>query len=70
MDDILIYSKDAKEHTRHLRLVLERLCKYTLYANRKKCYFFTSLVEFLGFVVGSEGVSIDPRRVDIVAAWL
>jgi len=40
-----------------------------LYANRKKCHFFTSSVEFLGFVVGSEGVSIDPRKVDTVAAW-
>ena len=69
LDDILIYSRDAEEHKRHLRLVLERLRKYALYANRKKCHFFTDSVEFLGFIVGSEGVSMDPRRVDTVAAW-
>lgn len=69
LDDILIYSKDAEEHAEHLRLVLERLRKYALYANRKKCHFFTDSVEFLGFIVGSEGVSMDPRRVDTVAAW-
>jgi len=69
LDDILIYSRNAEEHTKHLRLVLERLRKYALYANRKKCHFFTDSVEFLGFIVGSEGVSMDPRRVDTVAAW-
>jgi hypothetical protein len=69
LDDILIYSKDAEEHTKHIRLVLERLRKYALYANRKKCHFCTDSVEFLGFVVSNKGVSMDPRRVDTVAAW-
>ena len=69
LDDILIYSKDADEHTKHLRLVLDRLRTYALYANRKKCHFYTDSVEFLGFIVGSKGVSMDPRRVDTVAAW-
>ena len=67
LDDILIYSKDADEHTKHLRLILDRLYIYALYANRKKYYFYTDSVEFLRFIVGSKGVSIDPRRVDTVA---
>jgi hypothetical protein len=53
LDDILIYSKNNEEHTRHLRLVLERLRKYGLYANRKKCHFYIDSVDFLGFVVSN-----------------
>jgi hypothetical protein len=69
LDDILIYSKNNEEHTRHLRLVLERLRKYGLYANRKKCHFYTDSVDFLGFVVSNQGVSMDVRRVETIADW-
>jgi hypothetical protein len=41
LDNILIYSKTTEEHARHLRLVMERLRKYALYANRKECKFYT-----------------------------
>jgi hypothetical protein len=67
LDDILIYSKDANKHIKHLRLVLDRLYMYALYTNRKKCYFYTDSVEFLRFIISSKGVSIDLRRVDTVA---
>ena len=66
MDDILIYSKTTKEYMRHVRLILERLRKYTLYANPKKCKFYTDEVEFLGFAVSDEGVSIDQERVSTI----
>ena len=51
---------------RHVRLILERLRKYTLYANPKKCKFYTDEVEFLGFAVSDEGVSIDQERVSTI----
>jgi hypothetical protein len=44
LDDILIYSKTTEEYTQHLRLVIERLRKYALYANRKKYKFYTQSV--------------------------
>jgi len=69
LDDILIYSKDKEEHTKHLRLVLERLRRHALYANPKKCRFYTKEVEFLGFVVSDEGVSMDPERVITIGDW-
>jgi transposase InsO family protein len=69
LDDILIYSKTTEEHARHLRLVMERLRKYALYANRKKCEFYTQSVQFLGFIVSNTGVSMDPERVESIAEW-
>ena len=40
IDDILIYSKNRKEHEEHLRLVLQVLREHHLYAKFSKCNFF------------------------------
>nr|GFB10372.1 reverse transcriptase domain-containing protein [Tanacetum cinerariifolium] len=39
IDDILIYSKDEKEHEEHLKAILELLKKEELYAKFSKCEF-------------------------------
>lgn len=69
LDDILIFSTKREEHTHHLRRVLERLRKYRLVGNLKKCEFYTQKVEFLGFIVSTEGVAMDQSRVDAIAKW-
>ena len=62
-DDILIYSKSKEHHMDHLKQVCVTLRTENLYANLKKCSFFTDNVIFLGFVVSSKGVSADPQKV-------
>ena len=69
LDDILIYSKSRKEHTQHVRMVLERLRKHKLYVNLKKCEFDTTEVGFVGFIVRPDGVAMEPSRVDAVRGW-
>ena len=69
LDDILIFSKTAEEHERHVRTVLELLRKHKLYAKMKKCEFGRTGVEFLGHVVSSEGIATDPHKIDAVKAW-
>ena len=59
-DDILIYNKSKEQHLDHLKQVCSILRRENLYANLKKCSFFTDSVIFLGFVVSSKGVSADP----------
>ena len=59
-DDILIYNKSKDQHLTHLEQDCTALRKESLYANLKKCSFFTDKVIFLGFVVSSGGVSADP----------
>ena len=63
LDDILIYSLTYKEYTYYLRLVLERLRKYTLYTSRKKYRFFTNETEYLRYVINGASVAIDKSRV-------
>ena len=44
MDDILIYSKDPKEHPKHVRLILQRLRDHNLHTKLDKCSFHTSFI--------------------------
>ena len=69
LDDILIFSEDRESHTKHIRLVLERLRGAELYARRDKCSFYESQVEFLGFIISTEGVSMDPQRIQTILDW-
>ncbi|WVZ52745.1 LOW QUALITY PROTEIN: hypothetical protein U9M48_003775 [Paspalum notatum var. saurae] len=61
IDDILIYSKNEKEHEEHLRVVLTRLREHKLYAKFSKCAF--SEVGFLGHILVEKGVAVDPSKV-------
>jgi hypothetical protein len=59
LDDILIYSKNLKEHRDHVKKILQRLKENDLFAKPEKCKFATNTVECLGFVVSPEGVTMD-----------
>jgi hypothetical protein len=69
IDDILIYSKNEAEHAKHLRIVLQRLRDYKLYAKFSKCEFWLDSVKFLGNIISKEGISMDPSKVQEVIDW-
>nr|CAH67706.1 H0512B01.1 [Oryza sativa] len=69
IDDILIYSKTKEEHEEHLCLALEKLREHQLYAKFSKCEFWLSEVKFLGHVISSGGVAVDPSNVESVLSW-
>jgi hypothetical protein len=69
IDDILIFS-EMEEHEKHLRMVLEKLRCNQLYANFSKCEFWLTEVAFLGHVISSRGVSVDPSKVKDVLNWM
>jgi hypothetical protein len=69
IDDILIYSKDKTEHAEHLRLVLQTLREYQLYAKFSKCEFWLGQVEFLGHVISKDGIVLNPSKVEAVLKW-
>ena len=66
IDDILIYSKSKEEHAEHLRIVLLRLRDHQLYAKFSKCAFWLEEVQFLGHVLSTEGIAVDPSKVEEV----
>nr|GEY46828.1 putative reverse transcriptase domain-containing protein [Tanacetum cinerariifolium] len=69
IDDILIYSKDEKEHEEHLKAILELLKKEELYAKFSKCEFWIPKVQFLGHVIDSQGIHVDPAKIKSVKDW-
>jgi transposase InsO family protein len=69
MDDILVYSKDRKEHVEQVRKILGKLQRAGLQADIKKCEFFVTETKFLGLIVGPKGISIDLERVRTVQEW-
>jgi hypothetical protein len=62
IDDILLFSK-IEEHEKHLRLVLKKLRSNKLYTKFSKCEFWLTKVAFLGHVISTRGVSVDPSKV-------
>lgn len=69
IDDILIYSDSEAEHEEHVKKVLERLREAGLQADLKKCEFHVQKTKYLGFIVGTEGIAVDPQKVDAVREW-
>ncbi|GJR01425.1 putative reverse transcriptase domain-containing protein [Tanacetum coccineum] len=69
IDDILIYSKDEKEHEEHLKAILELLKKEQLYAKFSKCEFWISKIQFLRHVIDSRGIHVDPAKIESIKDW-
>jgi hypothetical protein len=69
IDDILVYSKSTEEHEEHLRVVLQQLWDYHLYAKFSKCEFWINEVLFLSHVVSPEGIIVDLGKVRDVLDW-
>ncbi|GKE23764.1 putative reverse transcriptase domain-containing protein [Tanacetum coccineum] len=68
--DILIYSKNKKEHKEHLKAILKLLKKEELYAKFSKCEFWLPKVQFLGHVIDSQGIRMDPAKIESIKDWV
>nr|GFA17330.1 putative reverse transcriptase domain-containing protein [Tanacetum cinerariifolium] len=55
-----------EEHEEHLRIILELLQKEKLYAKFSKCEFWLDSVKFLGHVINSQGVHVNPAKVEAI----
>nr|GEV02129.1 putative reverse transcriptase domain-containing protein [Tanacetum cinerariifolium] len=69
IDDILIYSRNKEEHANHLRIIMELLIKEKLYAKFSKCDFWIRTVQFLGHLIDSQGLHVDPAKIEAVKNW-
>ncbi|GJT11704.1 putative reverse transcriptase domain-containing protein [Tanacetum coccineum] len=69
IDNILIYSKNKKKHEEHLMVILELLKKEELYAKFSKCKFWLPKVQFLGHVIDSQGIYVDPAKIESIKDW-
>jgi hypothetical protein len=69
LDDILIYSDNIEDHRKHVREVLRRLRQHDLYGKLSKCFFHQDTMEYLGFVLSPEGITMDSDKVKTILDW-
>jgi len=66
IDDIVIYSKSFEEHLEHIEKVLKRLKEVNMMIKMKKCEWAKRNVEYLGHIVGKDGLKPSPRLIEKV----
>ncbi len=69
LDDILTFSYSLQDHVQHVRRVLQRLLENGLFVKAEKCVFHAQSVPFLGYIISSEGVRMDPEKIQAVVDW-
>jgi Reverse transcriptase (RNA-dependent DNA polymerase) len=69
LNNILIYSKNEKEHTGYVIKILKILERTELKINGKKLTFHQTEVEFLGYILTTTGVKINLKKVKTVLDW-
>ena len=69
LDDILVYSETFEQHVTCVKKVMKLLDSRDLRLKPEKCEFHKQEVTFLGFVVGSEGIRMDPKKIAAIKDW-
>nr|GEU38300.1 hypothetical protein [Tanacetum cinerariifolium] len=69
IDDILVYSRNKKEHKEHLKAILELLKKEELHAQFSKCEFWIPKVQFISHLIDSQGIHVDPTKIESIKHW-
>jgi len=69
LDDIFIYSNTLKEHKEQVYEVLKDLSQAGLYLKPEKCHFHKQEVKYLGFIITTKGIRMDPEKVSCILGW-
>jgi ribosome-interacting GTPase 1 len=65
LDDIIIYSK-TKEYPEHVQKVLRALQKAGLQIDINKCEFTVQETKYLGLIITSNGIKMDPQKIKTI----
>ncbi|MBW0552166.1 hypothetical protein O181_091881, partial [Austropuccinia psidii MF-1] len=69
LDDIMVFSSSEEEHVKHVASVLQKLRGNNLFSKASKCVFHASSVEYLGYVVSSDGLKMDSSKAQQILIW-
>jgi hypothetical protein len=70
LDDILVYTRGTlKEHVQHVHKTFAKLFQRNLKVKPEKCKFHRTNLEFLGFIVGRDGIQLDPDKIKSIWQW-
>ncbi len=66
LDNILIFSNNKLEHKHYIRKVLKRLYNTSLQINLKKCEFYVTKTKYLGFIISTNSIKVNPNKISVV----
>ena len=69
MDYVLVGIEIEEGHDKIVEEILKRLEENDLYIKPKKCVWKARKIEFLGVVIGPNGIEIEVEKVDGVLSW-
>ena len=69
LDDVLVFSNTVEEHLQRLEAIFERLLKANLKLKPSKCHFLLRRIKYLGYIVSSDGIEMDPEKIKAVQDW-
>ena len=69
-DDILIYSPNWTMHLEHVQQVFEILRQHQFFIKASKCAFGQQELEYLGHIINSHGVKVDPGKIEAMLQWV
>jgi hypothetical protein len=69
LDDVLVFSKTRAEHTKHVEEVIRRLGAAGLQIDIGKSEFYAKKTRYLGLIISTDGISMDPEKVQALQAW-
>jgi hypothetical protein len=69
LDDILIFSKNEKDHEKHVWMVSQKLHDVRLYAKLENYLFHQLWVEFLDYIIFGEVFFMDQKKIQTIMEW-
>lgn len=69
IDDILVASKDERQHKEHLKILFQRLAEYGLTIKASKCVFGVTSLNFLSHTITSKGILPCKEKIDAISTF-
>jgi len=69
LDNIIIYLNSKEEYKKYIEWVLQRLYNKEILIAIKKCEFYTTKTDFVGFIIKLGRISMDPKKIEAIVNW-
>ena len=67
LDDVIIFSKSAEHHLKHIQIVLTRLKQIKLRLKKSKCLFFKQELHYLGHFLMTNGIKLQSEKIKVIS---
>ncbi|KAH6581339.1 hypothetical protein BASA61_009118 [Batrachochytrium salamandrivorans] len=69
LDDIVVYGNELAQHKKDVNFVLQILRNNKLYCKPEKCHFYKQSISYLGYIISSSGLEMDPSKISSITEW-